>query len=220
MSKPKNPLVFTPVGIAVYPRLTGDEADTKFDSAGVWHTKMAYQPEELEEFIEKLNAQRDEFFEQILEENKRKYAKYQKVEVFEEELDDDGEPTGRLIIKAKMRHHVVTKQGKEWWQTPRIFDSSAPPKELDQETLRLWGGSKIRLQCEAVPYAMDSSKTVGISLRLRAVQVVELVSGGGGESPFDGFEGGFTADTEESDDDSPFDPDEAADGGDDEDGDY
>lgn len=206
--KPQHQKTTTPVGCAVYPRVTGPEPDKKFDAAGVWHTKMAYMPEELEDFIALVHGVRDEFQAEIVAENKRKYAKYTPVDCFEEELDDDGNETGRLIIKTKMKAHVTTKTGKEWDQEPKIFDSSLPkPKPLNQRTLKLGGGSRIRCFVELVPYAIDSTKTIGVSLRLNAVQVVELREwSGSAGSPFDGFEDGFSA--PEDEDEGPFDDEE------------
>lgn len=212
--KPKYKKVATPVGDAVYPKLTGPQPDTKFDSNGVWHTKVAYTEDEIAEFVELLEEIRDARRDELLEENKRKYAKYTLADVVDEELDDDGEATGRLILKAKMKAHVVTKGGKEWDQQPNVFDCSSPPQLLNQKTLKLGGGSRIRLEVEVVPYAMDSSKTIGVSLRLRGVQVIELREWGGEASTvFGGFEGGFTSESSAPEDDSPFD-------GEDDDGDY
>lgn len=211
MAKSNYTRVFTPVGVAVYPHLT--EPDSKFNSAGEYHTKLAVERDEATDLIEKLETIRDEFAETL--DPKVRKAHKNVADVFEEELDDEGVETGRVIFKAKMTAHVKTKAGKEWDQEPMIFDSANNRIE-PIAGLKLWGGSQVRLQCEVVPYAMASTKTIGVSLRLRAVQVVVLSSGGGG-SPFDEYDGGETINQPESGpsaDDRPFDEDGDDDGDD------
>ena len=205
--RPSYKKLFTPVGEAVYPHLTG-EPDKKFDSAGVFKTNLRLARDEAEDFIETLEEIRDTFAEEARAKDP-KLKKFTIADVFEEDLDDEGEETGMVVFKSKMKAHVETKSGKEWDQRPRIFDSAN--NLLDGETLKLGGGSKIRLQVEAVPYAMASSKQIGVSLRLRAVQIVELVEFGGG-SPFDTFEGGEVVEQDSAPaDDSPFDEGDASD---------
>lgn len=187
----------TPVGEAVYPHL--NSKDTKFVAEGEYHTKLRVVAEDAEGLVEKLEEIRDEFVaEQIKEDAKKK--KWTIAPVVEEELDDEGEETGKVILKTKLKAHVTTKDGKEWDQEPAIFDSGNTRVE-DISKLRIFGGSKLRLNCDVVPYAMSSTKTFGVSLRLRAVQIVELVQGGG--SPFDEVEGGERID--EPVDSNPFD---------------
>ena len=198
MAKQNYTRITTPVGVAVYPHLT--EADTKFNAAGLYHTKLAFERDEVEELIEKLEGERDEFISTL----DAKTLKTHKTiaPVFEEELDDEGEETGRVIFKANLKAHVVTKAGKEWDQEPMIFDS-ANNQIKDIASLKLWGGSRIRLQADVIPYAMGSTKTLGVSLRIRAVQVVELSSGNAG-SPFDEYDGGDVIVDTQSPVDKPF----------------
>ena len=55
-------------------------------------------------------------------------------------------------------------------------------------------GSVIKVAVEPVTYVMASTKQVGVSLRLKAVQVIDLVeSGASAESIFDEEDGYITA---------------------------
>jgi hypothetical protein len=173
--------VFTPVGTAIYPKL--NEPDTKFNAEGTYSVKLAVPAAEAQQLIEKLEELRDSFYDEQDVKTKKTYTT---VGVFEEELDDEGSETGNVIFRAKMAAHVKTKAGKEWDQRPALFD--AKNNELDPALVKVGGGTRMRIQCEAVPYAMASSKTIGVSLRLRACQIIELRTYGGG-SPFDEVEG-------------------------------
>lgn len=174
--------VFTPVGTAIYPKL--NEPDTKFNPEGLFSVKLAVPADEAEGLIEQLEAERDEFFKTL---DAKQQKTFSKAAVFEAELDDEGAETGNVIFRAKLAAHVKTKAGKEWDQRPALFD--AFNNELDPEVVKVGGGSRMRLQCEVSPYGMPSTKTCGVSLRLRAVQIVELRTYAGG-SPFDEVEGG------------------------------
>lgn len=175
----------TPAGRAVYPHLT--EADTKFDSDGVFHTKLSIPNAECEQLVNMLEDIRDAFITERLAEMtpaQRKKDKATVADVCEEELDDEGNETGNLVFAFKLKAKVTTKAGKCWDQQPRLFDAKAKPIEGD---IKLWGGSTIKISGEVMPYYMASTKQIGVSLRCKAVQVIELVSGGGSSAEDYGF---------------------------------
>ena len=203
MARPQYVKFVSPKGIAIYPKL--NRPDSKFDADGVYSTRLE-DNEETRKFIAKLVAVRDDFFE---EQDAKIRKKFSLADVFEEELNDEGEETGFLIVKFKLNAKVKTKDGTEYDQKPNLFDSSKPPKPLDD--CNPWSGSTLRVAGDIVPYAMGSSKTVGVSLRMKGVQVINLVQGGGAEAASYGFsdeEGGFTVDTSAFDDESDFSEDE------------
>ena len=84
-----------------------------------------------------------------------------------------------------MKARVKPKNGDEFEQAPKLFD--AKQNELDRKKVSVWGGSKMKVNFEVVPYMAAATKSAGITLRLRAVQVIELVSGGGGNAESYGF---------------------------------
>lgn len=212
MAKNNYARVNTPVGVAVYPHLT--EPDYKFDADGVFKTNLAVAADEAVDLVGRLEEIRDAAHAEWLDDAKDAKVraarkKWTIAEVAEVELDDDGTESGRLIFKAKMKHNVKPKNGKPFKQSPILVDSAN--NKVVPGGLKLWGGSRVRLNCSVIPYAMDSSKTFGVSLRLYAVQIIELSAGGGG-SPFDDYEGGETiasgpASKPDADDEAPFDND-------------
>jgi len=59
---------------------------------------------------------------------------------------------------------------------------------LETTDLSIWGGSQFAVAGDIFPYAMASSKQIGVSLRCKAVQVIELITGGGATADAFGFE--------------------------------
>lgn len=203
MAKPTR--INTPVGRAIYPRL--GQPDTKYNAAGLFSVKLSVPADEVEDLREKLEEIRQTAWDELDAKSKKTHTL---VEVFEDELNDEGDETGNVIIKAKLQN-IVTPKGKEpFEQRPNLFDSANNP--LNAEEVKVGSGSRLRLNCDVIPYAMASSKTVGVSLRLKNVQVVELVEFGGA-SPFGEFEGGDVIESKPSES-KPFeggDDDEAGD---------
>jgi hypothetical protein len=77
-----------------------------------------------------------------------------------------------------------------------LFDAKGKPLSKD---IKIGGGSKMKVSYEILPY-YTAIAGAGISLRLKAVQVIDLVeysSGGSGESYGFGKEDGYEA-TEET----------------------
>lgn len=161
----------TPYGEAIYPWL--NRPDTQFDANGVYHLKLRVPMEEAAEFIDSLRTVRDQF---IAEQDPVKQKNWNVAEVYDDEFDDEGNPTGNVLFKLKQRAFVSykAKDGTEqsFTQKPEIVDEDG-----NTVSEAVWGGTTLRAKGEIRPYAMASSKTLGVSLRLSAVQVKELVTG-------------------------------------------
>jgi len=175
----------TPRGVLVYPHLT--EADTKFIKPdGEYHTKFALDAgsKEAKALTKKLDAIMDEYIESNPEElTKAKLQKAGRADLYEEEVDDEGEETGRIIFKFKLKARVVTKT-KSWDQKPRLFDGNAKAIESD---VNPWTGSEAKISAEVFPYYMESTKQFGLSLRCIAVQILTMVTGSGASASDFGF---------------------------------
>ena len=109
--------------------------------------------------------------------------------------DDEGEETGEVFLRFKLKAKVTPKDGKPFAQKPNGFDADGSP--WDDET-PVYGGSVIKVNFEAVPYGPDSNKKVGLTLRLRAFQVKELVTTGGASASGYGFDSDGDATTTKS----------------------
>lgn len=208
----------TPAGRAVFPKLI--EADTKFDSGGVWQTRLAFDEEALEAVTAKAQEVMDAYIEACRNEeikgwNAAKIKKYfdkdgnPKVvaDFFHEETNQEGEETGFFTINFK-RKATRKKDGKLIPNRAiKFFDANG----TEFQPTAIWGGSTLKIGAELIPYSMDSTKTFGISFRVNAVQVIKLNSGAESSAADFGFgsEDGFTANSaplggDEDDDDPDF----------------
>lgn len=188
----------SPRGVFIYPRLT--EPDKKFVKPdGEYHTKFALAEGEdsTDEFIEtletELKATRKEFIaDKTNKMTKAKVKRSSIADLYEVEADDEGEETGRLIFKFKLKARIVTKD-KAWDQKPRLFDAQAEPIEAE---IRPWTGTEGKCSLELFPYYMESTKQFGLSLRLKGAQILKLVEGSGESAEDQGFESeaGYTQD--------------------------
>lgn len=114
-------------------------------------------------------------------------------------VDDDGDETGDYVFKFKANAEFEDrKTGQIKPITIPLFDAKKKPTKV-----AIWGGSTIKVAYALVPYYVASANSCGVSLRIEGVQVIDLVSSGGGRSA-EGFgfgeEDGF--ESEDSDDDS------------------
>jgi len=185
--------VFTsPAGEAVYPWLT--KADTRHDAKGVFKTDLSLPFELAQDFIAKLEKTRNDFI-QTLPVNKQKSMtpvpvyreEFTRPDIPEGATDEEkqaiwdaweGEPTGNVLFRFKMKARVEPKEGEAFDQKPTIVSADTGEKIDDA----VYGGSILKVKGQIVPYTAPASNTVGVTLRMKAVQVIELVSGGGDSS--------------------------------------
>ena len=208
--------VVTPKGVAIYPKL--NTPDTKFDAAGVYETKLKFDPAAEDGVLgktsatwaqikEAVDAQQEEFLKQKKAElakgdgkAKNKAKTIESIAWGEEpDYNDEGEETGLIVIKAKLKASGTGKDKKPWSRRPVLFD--AKNKKMSAE-IQVWGGSELKVAGKIVPYYNAKDNVVGSTMYLEAVQVIDLVSGQGRDAGAFGFgeEDGYTAEEE-----TPFD---------------
>ena len=105
-------------------------------------------------------------------------------------LDDDkNEIPGSYDVKTKAKAHFKQADGSLIENNITIVDAQKNP--MDASAGAIWGGSKLKLALNVG--AVSTSIYSGLMLRINAVQVIDLVTGGqGGANAFD-KEDGFTA---------------------------
>ncbi|WNH52455.1 hypothetical protein [Stenotrophomonas oahuensis] len=217
-NRPSYPKILLPRAPAVFPKL--NVADTKFDADGVYETKLRYgNPEEavdglrgktrmtLPEILELAVKVRDEFLEEKRAElmtgdgkAKKKAKEITARDIGEPELDDaTGDETGGIILKVKMKasgkYKSGPKTGQTWERKPELFDGQG--KSLGKKPPLIYGGSLVKCAVELFPYYAANENAVGVTLRLEAVQVIELVTGGQRNASAYGFgaeDGGYAVD--------------------------
>lgn len=175
----------TPKGVAVWPHL--NKPDTKFNAEGEYTVKLRIPAGEAAGLIETLEKIRDEYQATAMKEEP-KVKNYSLAPVFEEELDDQGDATGNLIFKFKQKAIIKTRKGDTLRMKVALFDAQRQPTSA-----QVGGGSVIKIAGAAIGYAMASSKTVGVSLRPEAVQIIELMQRGGDASALFDVEDGYVA---------------------------
>lgn len=197
----------TPKGIAVYPRLS--EPDTKYKANGEFSCKVRLSAEDSEAFNIKLQSVVDEFEAETVERltsdtnpatkgKSKAAAKNIKHAGLPSKavVDDEGNETGEFEFNIKMNHKIITRAKQETILLyPKLFDASKPPKAIPYGT-PIWGGSVVKVAGEFNPF-FTPSIGLGVSLRMSAVQVIELVQGNGGAGStfgFGGEEGGYEND--------------------------
>jgi len=182
--KPNYEVFTTPVGELVYPWVT--KPDVRYDPDGVYQTKLLLPFEGAQELIARLEGVRNSFTETL---DVAKQKSYNPVAVYEEELDEEGAETGNVLIKFKLKALVTPREGDAFEQKPVVINAE-DGAAIEQP---VYGGTMARLKGQIVPYTNAMSKTVGVTLRLRAIQVHELVTGNGTGG------GAFWSDFDESD---------------------
>lgn len=190
-TKQKKKLMVTPVGVALYPKLTAPDRKFSNNGIGKYKVRLLLDPVDpvVQKFIEDGKAWFEEQRTEWLETNK-KYAKTAKpkAEGFRDQIDEEGETTGKVFISCSMNESFKdTKTNKTVIMKPDIRDSLGRVCKPAQ----IWGGSKMRLALQLGFYTQGAEYTE--SWRLLGVQIIELVKGQAGGDMFGAFGGGYSS---------------------------
>jgi len=188
--KQKLPSFTTPKGVFKWPRL--NEPDTKYKAEGLYSVKLILDEQSAKALIAKLQPH----FDAAVAEAKEKYAalpvktrkekEFKTNKFFSPVYDEDTEEeTGDVEFNFKMTASGVSKKtNKPWKRAPRIFDARG---QVMTKAPSIWGGTVGKVAFEVMPYFNNAQCEGGLSLRLDAVQIIELVSGGGKSASAYGF---------------------------------
>lgn len=190
----------TPKGYAQYPYLL--EPDTKFNPEGDYKVNLAMDDNEsTKKLITKLDQILDNFYEENEDVAKAqaKGRKVMKADIFEYDSE------GRVVLKFKQKAVITKKDGSKFEVKIPQFDAKGKPMKAN-----IGRDSVIKVNFSIKPYYMPTTKTVGLSLRPVAVQVIDLkefANGGSAEAYGFGEEEGYESNGEESTD-TPWDDEE------------
>jgi hypothetical protein len=196
----------TPKGIAQHPRLT--EPDTKFVPTGVFSVKLRLSAEEAAPLMAIMDTLAEETYQETKAKLEEKPSDPKKIAAQKKSLaaltlaspgytmdcDDEGEENGNVIFSFKMNHVITKADGTTTKIYPKLFDAKGVAIKGKPA---IFGGSELKISCTANGYYTAGTGKAGASLRLNAVQIIKLVSGGGTAEGF-GFseeEGGYEDDT-------------------------
>lgn len=204
----------TPIGTAKFPWL--NTPDTKWDPQGKFKVTLLVDPNENADFLALLDQIAEEAYQKGVAKLKKAKKMVQanqaiKKPLYAEEYDENGEPTGLVEVKFTSNASYRRKDGQEVKLKPALFDAEGKP--MGDNAPRIWGGSKIRINFTPFDYYLATTKEAAASLKINAVQVIELVTEGGASADsygFDSVEGGFSSNSynggyaDEDDDDFSF----------------
>jgi hypothetical protein len=186
-----NPKFTTPKGVFKFPRL--NEPDTKFNKNGEYSVKLIVPMAEAKALADKLapafdaaKLEGETRFKELPVASRKKLGELTVNPLFTEVFDEETEePTGEVTFNFKMTASGVSKKtNKPWSRKPAIFDATGKPMV---NAPSIWGGTVGKVSFEVVPYWNAAAGACGLSLRLQAVQVIDLVSGGGRSAGEYGF---------------------------------
>jgi hypothetical protein len=202
--KEKREVLMTPVGIAVYPYLNKPQPahETATDKTPSWKVgiKLKRGDPAVDAFIADLQRRYDENLaeaeanETPKDRAKRLASKNPELGAdlpWKDDFDETGQNTGFVIINLKQKCSAIRKSdGEKFDFFVDLFDAKG--KRIDRNTVKIGGGSTICCAFEVGTFATGIG--AGLSLRLKAVQVLERVeyqgrdATGYGFKPQDGFE--------------------------------
>lgn len=180
----------TPEGEAIFPKLT--EPDNKFNPDGEYSVKIRLSEQDGEAIYSQMKRLIEGEVKKAQEQCKTK-LELSKIKVLgdeslpcKKELDENAEETGYYIFSAKMRASGISqKTGKAWSREPAIFDQKGKII-ANKAGLNIWSGSIIRIAYSLIPF--NTALGIGVSSKLEAVQIIELVSGSSGTAKSYGFD--------------------------------
>ena len=201
--KPKR--ITTPKGVFIYPHLvTPDYGTDAYPKKGGEYNVKLRLDEEAAETLRELCAEALEAAEaQAKEANKKRKPQLRKqnplkakqlgVDVF----DDSENETGEVDFNLKTKASGVDKNtGDKWTKRVALFDAKGKP--LVGKNIQIWSGTVGRFTVMPVPYFIAATGEYGVTLRLIAAQIINLVNGSAGSAEDYGFdvEDGYSAEDE------------------------
>jgi hypothetical protein len=169
-NRAKNERITSPTGVASWPYLT--EPDTQFDVDGKYKITLLIPVEDGgNDFVGMLEERHAHHYDQYCADKGEALKKSDlPVKVI---TDDDGIQQYQVKFSLKAKGE---RNGKKWEQRPMLFDAGMKPITGPAlESLNVGSGSTCRVGFEICPY-YTGMIGMGLSLRLKAVQVIDLVS--------------------------------------------
>jgi len=183
----------TPAGGSLWTKL--DEPNYKFNPKGTYEAGIVLDPSD--DAVARFIAQMEKLRDAGLAEAKENLptAKANKVEsrpVYHQEEDVEGNETGNIILKTKA--YAVDFDGNP--QKVPVFNA----KGIEQENFKTLIGNEsvLKLQVWASVYHMPNGNYVGVSYKLKKVQIIELKEYSNDAGFADESGSGFADTTEES----------------------
>jgi len=151
-------------GEAVYPHLV--KPDVRFNELGEYKVTLKIGKQDASQMVKDIDQAIEDSLAKAQKDNKGKTVKTAP-KPFKEE-------SGNVFFKFKMKASGVNKKTQEkFTQRPQLLDSKKNPIATNTS---IWGGSIMKIAYQPVPY-YTPMLGAGVSLRLKAAQVIKLVEG-------------------------------------------
>ena len=163
--------ITTPKGKAVYPHV--NTPSTKFNPLGEYSCNIIVSKEDADAFKAKITEMYDKEYErECVVQNKPKLKKSPHFPVLENE-------DGDWVIRTKQPAKVESRSGQVYEFKVNLFDAKGKP--IQKGSVNVGSGSTVR--CGIEPrFWYNPSIGFGVTLSLKAVQVLDLVEGNGAGS--------------------------------------
>lgn len=183
----------TPKGIAIFPWL--NTPDTKFKDEGEFRVKLRLEGQAAEDFCAHVDALFDKAIDEVAKAKGLDAAKKKKLKLadkpYKQAVDKEGNDIeGAYEFTFKAKASFKNKSGQIVKRTVPMFDAKGT--KVNEV---VYGGSILKVRYDAQAFFSPAFGS-GVSMRLEAVQIIELKTGGsaGGNADSFGFaeEEGYT----------------------------
>ena len=186
----------TPVGIAKFPNLVSVDPHPEYGGDYSVQLLLDNESPEAQEFVQKIEQLRDEMHKQMQANMGRKKPWNTPHFPVSDDLNQDGEESGNFNVRLKSKGSYE-RGGQTIERKLNFFDATG--QKIENPAQAFGGevpmGSKIAAAIQVAPYA--SGANFGVTLRIEAIQVVELGSSNAPASAescgFAVHDGGFAA---------------------------
>ena len=166
-------------GESIYPHLV--KPDVRFNELGEYKVTLKVSKQDATNMVKQID--------QAIVDSLAKAEKDTKGKKVKDAPKPYTEESDFVFFKFKMKASGVNRKTQEKFsQRPTLFDAKKNPISADTS---IWGGSIMKVAYQAVPY-FTPMLGAGVSLRLKAVQVIKLVQGKSDNNIFK-EEDGFTS---------------------------
>jgi len=175
------------------------EPDTKYVPEGQYSIKVVMPVEQAAQVCEQLDSMAQAKLEEVVKEQPKLKPLLSTVPAYTTEYDDAGNDTGNVVFNTKLKAVLTRRDGTKVSQKPLVVDAKRTP--MDGSVL-IGNGSNVKVAIEPYPYMMPATKSVGVSLRMKGVQVIDLVAYGASATSIFDEEDGYVSDAVAKDNNS------------------
>jgi len=158
MVKPQK--IVTPIGMSSWCAINPDNPDTKFDHK--WYVDLIVEKDDAKSFTDAVKK--------FYEETRSHFGATKPTNPIpiKEHTDEEGNPTGQLVIKCKRKVGGTRKDGSTWTNKPPVlFGADGNPFTPDGS---IGKGTKMRLSVLMKPYGAPK---VGVMFEIVSAQIID-----------------------------------------------